>query len=157
MKGMRLALIMGLVTAAELLLAGRVFGLTPPLLPGLIYGIGALYGPQYGASCGFLGGLLLGLSGSGPELLPLLTLLGGISGEVIHNTYGKWGSLFAGLPVLALYETVLALGHGLTGAGFWAASLGAKEWLLAVGGLVPAWLILGGWSLRGRKERSTWV
>ena len=155
MKGLRLALWTGLSAAVQLLLAGRVLGLTPPLLPGLIYSLGAWHGAQYGAACGFLGGILLGLGGSGPEVLPLLTLLGGGSGEVFHNTYGKWGRLFAGLPALAVYEGILTLGHGLTGAGLAAVPLGAAEWLLAAVGLVPAWLILGGHRPR-RKERRTW-
>lgn len=114
------------VTAAALL--ARC--LWVPLLPTLICLVGLRQGGERGAACGLLGGVLALCLGFSPWILPLLTLLGGISGTVFHNPSGFWGNWLRALPLLAGYCLLPALGHWLTGeAPIPCLTLAGKEFL----------------------------
>lgn len=99
------------VTAAALL--ARC--LWAPVLPALVCLLGLRSGGETGANCGLFGGILALFLGFSPWNLPLLTLLGGVSGTVFHNSVGFWGNCFRAVPLLAGYCLLPALGHWLTG------------------------------------------
>ena len=89
--------------------------LWPPLLPVLICLLGLRFGGEMGTKCGLLGGILGYFLGVSPWNLPGLTLLGGISGTVFHNSAGLGGNCLRAVPLLAGYCLLPALAHWLTG------------------------------------------
>ena len=99
------------VTAAALL--ARC--LWSPVLPALVCLLGLRFGGETGAKCGLFGGIFGYFLGFSPWNLPLLTLLGGISGTVSHNSSHFWGNCLRAVPLLAGYCLLPALGHWLTG------------------------------------------
>lgn len=99
------------VTAAALLARW----LWAPVLPVLICLLALRFGGETGAKCGLFGGILALCLGFSPWNLPGLTLLGGTSGTVFHNSAGLWGNCLRAIPLLAGYCLLLALGHWLTG------------------------------------------
>ena len=114
------------VTAAALL--ARV--LWPPALPAVICLLGITRGGETGAACGLFGGILALCLGFSPWQIPLLTLLGGISGGVFHHSPQGWGNCLRALPLLAGYGLLSALGHWLTGEDLLACLvLAGKEFL----------------------------
>ncbi|MBR3753220.1 MAG: hypothetical protein IKK50_08840 [Ruminiclostridium sp.] len=99
------------VTAAALL--ARC--LWPPVLPDLICLLGLRFGGETGAKCGLFGGIVGCFLGFSPWNLPGLTLLGGVSGTVFHNSSHFWGNCLRAVPLLAGYCLLPALAHWLTG------------------------------------------
>jgi len=99
------------VTAAALL--ARC--LWAPVLPVLICLLGLRFGGEMGAKCGLFGGFLALCLGFSPWDLPLLTLLGGVSGTVFHNSSRFWGNCLRAVPLLAGYCLLPALAHWLMG------------------------------------------
>ena len=89
--------------------------LWPPVLPVLICLLGLRFGGETWAKCGLFGGVLGYFLGFSPWDLPLLTLLGEISGTVFHNSAGLWGNCLRAIPLLAGYCLLPALAHWLTG------------------------------------------
>lgn len=90
-------------------------GAAPPLLPGLLCLLGMKAGPMRGAECGFWAGGLCILTGASVGLLPLWTLLGGLSG-CLRPPYGGLGRIMLRcLPLIALAALLEALGHWLFG------------------------------------------
>ena len=101
------------VTAAALL--ARC--LWPPVLPVIICLLALRFGGETGAKCGLFGGIVGYFLGFSPWNLPGLTLLGGVSGTVFHNSAGLWGNWVRAIPLLAGYCLLPALGLWLTGEG----------------------------------------
>ena len=101
-----------LAVAVAALLARTLW---PPVLPALVCLLGIFHGGERGAKCGLFGGIFGCFLGFSPWKLPVLTLLGGISGTVFHNSPHFWGNWFRAIPLLAGYCLLPALGHWFTG------------------------------------------
>ena len=101
-----------LAVAAAVLLARTLW---PPVLPALLCLLGLRWGGETGAKCGLFGGILECFLGVSPWKLPVLTLLGGMSGTVFHNSSHFWGNWVRAIPLLAGYCLLPALGHWFTG------------------------------------------
>ena len=104
-----------------------VLGVCARLLPGAVYLAGAEGGPETGARCGLLGGSFLWVCGGPASQMAILTLLGGISGEVIHKNTPGWGKWLGSLPLLMGAEGLVLGLHWLGGVppaqGVWLAGL----------------------------------
>lgn len=146
-----------LVTALAFLLEAWVlvwfplWGVRPRLLPALAGLVGAEEGPAWGAACGLLGGVLSTLAGVSPFQMALLTLAGGLSGVVFHQTASFWGKWLANLGILTGMEALLVLGHALAGAGLLAPlAIAGPELLLAGAGFPVVYLLTRRRRPRGR-------
>lgn len=91
-------------------------GAAPPLLPGLLCLLGGKVGSERGAECGVFAGGLCVLTGGSVGLLPLWTLLGGLSGRFCPPCGGIGRRWLCCLPLIALSALLEALGHWLFGA-----------------------------------------
>ena len=101
-----------LAVAVATLLARTLWA---PVLPAVVCLLGRFHGGERGATCGLLGGIFGLFLGISPWMIPCLTLLGGISGTVFHNSHHFWGNWFRSVLILAGYCLLPALGHWFTG------------------------------------------
>lgn len=94
-----------------------LWGTCPSILPVLVCLVGLRQGSEKGAWAGLFGGLLLALCGEVSPNMGLLTLLGGVSGEVSHNLCSFWGKSLAAVAVLFGYTLLGVVGQWIGGAG----------------------------------------
>ena len=94
------------------------------------------------------------LAGASPFQMALLTLAGGLSGAVFHQTASFWGKWLANLGILTGMEVLLVLGHGLAGASLLAAlGLAGRELLLSAACFPLAFLLTRQGGRRRRRGR----
>lgn len=85
--------------------------------------------------------------------MALLTLAGGLSGAVFHQTASFWGKWLANLGILTGMEALLVLGHALAGAGLLAPlAIAGPELLLAGAGFPVVYLLTRRRRPRGRSR-----
>ena len=92
-----------------------VWGVYPLLLPPLVCLLAMEEGPDRGAECGLLGGVLCWMAGASLWLPPLWALLGAAAGKLFPLPGGFWGKWLRLLPLLAGMEASIVLFHWLTG------------------------------------------
>ncbi len=97
-----------------------LWGTCPSILPVLVCLTGLRHGAEKGAWAGLVCGILLMLCGELSPNVVLLTLLGGISGEVSHNLHGTWGKCLIAAAFLLGYTLLCVVVQWIGGAGLWA-------------------------------------